>query len=156
MHKRINTTEDKKMFKRFKVIPVLVAITIASITLVACGHRHFSPEERAEWVTERISDHLDLNAAQLAKLNAVTEEYLADQKQFKQGHVELIDQLIAEVKSPALNQDTLLNIIETRKAAFESMAPRVIARLADFHASLNDEQKEKIVKKLEKIKERHY
>jgi hypothetical protein len=144
------------MFKRFKVIPVLIAISIAGITLVACGHRHYSPEERAEWVTERISDHLDLNKAQLAKLNAVTEEFLADQKRFKQGHDELIDQLIAEVKSPALNEGTLLNIVETRKAAVDAMAPRIIARLADFHASLNDEQKEKIVKKLEKIKQHHH
>ena len=59
-----------------RVLIVLGAMTL--LTAAACRNlKHKSPEERAEWVTKKITKELDLNESQKQTLAAIKTDLLA-------------------------------------------------------------------------------
>lgn len=133
---------------------LLAAATVA-LGLSACGRcgwrHHGDPAQRAEWIAKKITKELDLNDAQKAKLELVKQEFLAQHEKRKQDREEAFQTVLAQIRSKQLDTAKIQALIERRHKHMEEAAPSVLKKIADFHASLSDEQKEKAAKKFEKF-----
>ena len=143
------------MKKRKFILPSVIALIIGIATLTACNRHHNNPEDRAEWMVHKISKKLDLDDSQKAKLEDVKVELMQHHKEHRANKAEMMDKLLLEVQKPKLDEAFLLDMVNQHKARVEQAAPGVIDKLVIFHASLNTEQKEELVEKLEKFKKHH-
>lgn len=140
---------------RFFTIASVTAVL--ALTLAACGHhRHHDPEEKAEWISKKISRKLDLNEDQQAKLKELSDVLVDHHKQRKDKRKEHMNALMEQVTQPALDTAMIQGIFDEHHASMAELAPQVIGKLAIFHASLDDKQKQKLAKKLEKFKRYHH
>jgi len=121
--------------------------------LVAWRHGHANPQEKAERVQGYISDALDLDDAQEAKLASLANEVLAVMKDMHAERGKDAPKLIAQVNG-SLDKDALLAAFKQRRDLIDAKAPAVVDRLVEFHASLNNEQKAKVAAFLEKRQKR--
>lgn len=133
----------------------LLATAIGAFGLAGCGrqgcrHGH-DPAQRAEWLTKKIASELDLNEPQKAKLDLVKQEILAHHEKGKQEREEAFRTILAQIRSKQLDTEKLQALMDRRHKHMEEIAPSVLQKIADFHASLTDEQKEKAAQKLEKL-----
>ena len=133
----------------------LIAAAIGALGVAGCGrhgcrHGH-DPAQRAEWIAKKIAKELDLNDAQKAKLELVKQEFLAQHEKRKPEREEAFQTVLAQVRSKQLDTAKIQALIERRHKHMEEAAPSVLKKIADFHASLTDEQKEKAARKLEKL-----
>lgn len=114
------------------------------------GYAHRSPERRMAWIAKR----LDLNEQQTAKLQAVHEAMRQAREQFHKERVVLFDEIVAQIQSERLDEAKVLQLLEQRQALMSQVAPQVVAKVAELHASLTPEQKAKAVEYMERFKER--
>ncbi len=128
-------------------------LIMGTLTLTGCS-RHWTPEERAEWVTKRIAKHLDLDQQQIAKLEAVKQEMLAARGRLSKDMQMLFDDAVAQIQADRLDQAKVLQLFERRQELQRQVAPQVIAKLAEFHATLKPEQKAKAAEQLRHFRER--
>ena len=136
-----------------KIAITALVLVISAFTITACGYRHHDPAQRAEWMVQRMTDHLDLTEDQQARLRAIKTEIEASMKKYHDTRQQLFDRLAANIESPELDKQLLMEFVETRKQAYDDIAPRVIDKVIDFHASLNAEQKKKVADKMEHFRE---
>jgi Spy/CpxP family protein refolding chaperone len=102
------------------------------------------------WIAKR----LDLNEQQKTKLEAVHEVMRQAREQFHKERAELFEEIAAQIKSDQLDQAKVLQLLERRHALMNQVAPQVVAKVADLHASLTPEQKTKAVEHLERFKDK--
>jgi protein CpxP len=114
------------------------------------GYAHRSPEHRMAWIAKR----LNLDEQQKLKLEAVHETMRQAREQFQQERVELFEEIAAQIQSERLDEAKLLRLLEQRQAVMSQVAPQVIAKVAELHASLTAEQKAKAVEQLARFKDR--
>lgn len=131
----------------------LVVLLPGMLALSAC-HRHRTPEERADWLASKIVKELDLDDQQKVKLEALKEEFLAARAEMRKEHEAMLDELLAQVQSEQLDQAKLLQLVERHQAAQNRLAPRVIAKMAELHASLSPKQKAEAAEHLKRFRER--
>ena len=135
-----------------RLLALAVAIVVP-LSMAAC-HLRQSPEEKTEWMTHIIAKRLDLNEQQKAKLDAVRDEVLRSWKETRDERRAVIDDLIAQVSKDQMNQAHLLQLFERKQGLFRQAVPGVIAKAADFHATLTREQKVKAEELLKRLKEK--
>ncbi len=136
------------------VITTAIATLVAGALVFGGCQRHRSPEERIAHKLDHVADYLDLNDQQKMKLDEVKDELIQARKELRQDHQAIFDEVLVEVKGDQLDQAKLLQLIEQHQARFSEVAPPVIAKVAEFHATLTPEQKAKAVERLEKFRER--
>jgi protein CpxP len=116
-----------------------------------CGWGHQSPEKKAQWMVNRISQELDLTEAQKTKLNSIKDELLKKKAEFKADHRSLAAELKAQILSDKLDQDKINQLFVSRQAKHEEMRKFFIVQFAEFHAMLTPQQRAKLAEKLEKF-----
>jgi len=142
--------------KRLAKIAIMSSVMVMGVgTLDACSHHYKTPEERAEWMVEKVADKLDLNDMQKEKLAAVKSEMMKLRKQFKGDQESTRKQVLAIVSQPTLDRNALLNMINVRTQAVSNNAPHIVAALGDFYDSLNSEQQAKVRELIEKGMKHH-
>ncbi len=126
---------------------------IGALGLAGCGRQgcRQDPAQRAEWVARKIASELDLNDAQKVKLDIVKQEILAHLEKGKQEREEASRTILAQIRSKQLDTEKLQALLERRHKRMEEISPSVLKKIADFHASLTAEQKEKAAQKFEKL-----
>lgn len=144
------------MYRLTKVAIVSVVLFVGAGTLAACSHHYKTPEERASWMVDKISDKLDLNDKQKAKLEVVKTEMLKLRKQFDGDRTKTHKQMQEIVSKSTLDRDALLNMINTRTQAVSSNAPQIVAAIGDFYDSLNPQQQAQIREKMKEGMEHHH
>ncbi|MCC6138996.1 MAG: Spy/CpxP family protein refolding chaperone [Nitrospira sp.] len=127
----------KTTFFRVAVGVVLIAGAVAAS---AC-HRHHTPAERAEWMTEKIAKHLDLDDRQKTALIAVKNEALAARAGLQKEQQALVEELIVQIQSDRLDQAKVTGLIERHQALQVQMMMRVFPKFAEWQAGLRPEQK---------------
>ncbi len=140
----------QKRTKKKIVIGVLVAVGIVSALglLAAKRYKEMTPEEIVRIISEKIGDRLDLNQDQAQKLKAVTDEIMLTREELHSERETVHQAVFSELRSPAINEDLLLDIYKGRRDAFEERLPEILAKFADFHNSLSDEQRNEMVEHL--------
>ena len=142
------------MQKRSKyLIAVVLALGISGTVFGFGAHHHFSQmslQDKSEMVQLRISQKLDLDDVQQAKLSELTSHMAGLIKQLRE-EPSLRDQLADKVLSDQpVDQAAILGKIQQKTELVNQQAPQTVALLANFMDSLNSEQKQRLKRMLEK------
>ena len=111
-----------------------------------------SAEEKAEFVTERVTRKLDLDGQQqqyFAELARSVVQIMQDVRITRTQNVTEIETLLQE---PSFNQSRVLELVQEKTRVINEKAPLVVASLAIFLDSLSVEQKQQMQ---EFLKHRH-
>jgi Spy/CpxP family protein refolding chaperone len=140
--------------KRYgKWLLMLVTGSVITVLLAGCGPRHHSPEERADWVTKKITSELELDDTQSAKLATLKTEMLEAGKVMKQRRDDSVDIIKGLLEQPTLDRNQALNLVESHTRTINDQAPRVVAALGDFYDSLRPEQQARLREKLQEFQQ---
>ena len=135
------------MKKRNKVIWVAVLCVLISVSIAACGF-HRSPEEKADYVVNKMSKQFELDDAQKANLDTLKQDLLSMREAMKGKKAEThqtIENIFAGV---SLDQQQALELVHQHTAQVNEQAPVLIAKIADFYDSLNEEQQAMLREKI--------
>ncbi len=125
---------------------------------VGCG-RPFAgdpdPERRTGYMMKMISRELNLNETQRGKLGEIHDGVMAKFRELKEERKNLHAEMVALVKGPALTRDQLNRLAKTREDDYNRLKPYIIDRIVEFHAMLDQEQKNKLAELIEKKHKRH-
>ena len=143
------------MKKFLRYTGIITIISVAAFSITACGHHRHNPEEKAEWIVKKVTHKLDLNEDQQTKLKAVSDEFVAHHREHKKTKNAHMETLLKEVRKPELDKEALNGMFEEHQKHMSNLAPKMFDKLAIFHASLDDEQKEELADKLEHFKKHH-
>lgn len=128
---------------------ILLGIT-AALVLAGCNGCKPTAERRAQWMVKHLSSKLDLDKAQKAKLDGIKAELIARRAAAAKEHQDLRAALATSLKGEQpLDQVKWNEWLGERPARAEARR-FYIAKIAEFHAVLRPEQREKLVKLMEK------
>ena len=103
-----------------------------------------STDEKVEFVTDRVTNKLDLDSQQQQNFSQLAEtvaQLMLEAKATKQEQVAEIGTLLQD---PSFNQARALELVQQKTQMLNEKAPLVIASLAVFLDSLNVEQKQQL------------
>jgi hypothetical protein len=103
-----------------------------------------TPEEKVEFVTDRVTRKLDLDGQQQQNFTTLAEtvaQIMLDAKASKQQHAAEIGELLQD---PSFNQARAMEMVQQKTLMINEKAPLVISSLAVFLDSLNAEQKQQL------------
>lgn len=129
------------------VITVLALVLGASGAVYAYGKHgnwHMTPEEKVEFVTDRVSKKLELSSQQRDNFSALANtvaDIMIETKASKSQHMTEITQLLEE---PSFNQARAMELVQQKTEMINARAPLVISQLAIFLDSLDAEQKQQL------------
>jgi Spy/CpxP family protein refolding chaperone len=132
----------------------IIAVILFSVAGLAGCRRH-SPGQKAEFMMDYASETLDLDENQKAHLNQIKDELLAKGLQMRADKAAMHDELVALLRSDAIDPDRLRAMVTEHRVKMEALIDLGIVRLAEFHRTLTPEQREKLVAKLESFKKWH-
>ena len=135
----------------------LTATTVVLGGLTACGsrgdHARGWSDERITEVRgkaiEKISDRLDLNADQKAKLGVLADQMIASRKAL-QGNTDPRTDLQALVAGDRFDRSKAQQLLDQKLQAAQGNGPQMLAAFGDFYDSLNPEQQKQVREKLER------
>ena len=135
----------------------LTATTVALGGLSACGsrgdHARGWSDERITEVRgkaiEKISDRLDLNADQKAKLAVLADQMIAARKALR-GNTDPRTDLQALVAGDKFDRSKAQQLLDQKLQAAQGNGPQMLAAFGDFYDSLNPEQQKQVREKLER------
>jgi Spy/CpxP family protein refolding chaperone len=133
---------------------LLIGILVAGLGLFT-GCRRSSHAHKAEFMVDYISETLDLDATQQAQLNQIKDELMEKAQQMRAGRASMYGEIIAQLRSEEIDQARVMAIIAERRAQMNELIDLLVVRLAEFHKTLTQEQKEKLVAKIETFKKWH-
>lgn len=123
--------------------------------IAACG-AHYGPHHMDQAkMMKRITKKLDLNEMQQGKLQVVLESASLFRESLQATHTELSSTLNENFRSAQLNVDVLNMEFDDIESEFSTFRKTLVSDYAAFHASLDDEQREKLADNFEKMSNRH-
>ncbi len=136
---------------------VLTSATVVIGGLTACGsrgeHARGWSDDRITEVRgkaiEKISDRLDLNADQKAKLGVLADQMIASRKAFR-GNTDPRTDLQALVAGDKFDRSKAQQMLDQKTRVLQGSGPKVLAAFGDFYDSLNSEQQQQVREKLER------
>lgn len=143
------------MKKRNKII--IAAVTSVAILggVAACGH-HRSPEERADYMVEKVTSKLELTDAQVVELEQLKDELLSVRKSWLEERETVHNQVDNLLSQSTLDQQQVLNLVRERTDSINQKAPQVVTALAGFYDSLDPDQQAMLREKVQEHKESHH
>ena len=146
------------MKKRNKLILIAIIGFVGIALFTGCNKGLFnhSPEKKAQWIIEEITDELNLSELQVEKLESVKDYALNLRKEMKPKHESTHRKFISLLSQPTLDQEKLTSIINEKTALVNEKAPEIITLLAGFYDELNSEQQTLLQEALEKKMSRHH
>lgn len=127
---------------------ILLTVSILGLS-VSCKNKN--AQQRAEHVVSKVSKKLDLNSEQKEKLEKLKDKMLAihkTKKSTKENFHKDVKNLITQDRIAEVDVKSLL---DRKRNDIDHILPEVLPEIIEFHASLNSEQKEKLVKFVEKF-----
>lgn len=131
----------------------LTALIIAALGLsVSCKNK--TPEQRAQFVMRKIERKLDLNEKQKEKLEKVKDRMLVIYKQKKSNKEDFHKDVKKLLIQDKMSEVEVKSLLDRKRNHIDTLLPEVLPEIIDFHASLDLEQKEKLVKFIDKLSKR--
>ena len=115
---------------------------LGAFVLTACSGHH---GDRGGMMFELVSYKLDLTEVQEEKLFAIREEMVRLRKEVKVERKQQLDDVKLLILADVLDQDAVQKRFEMHHDRLRELAPSMIALIAEFHATLTPEQKNKVV-----------
>lgn len=134
---------------------VLVAILMVVSVLIMGGcsrHRHGHHggdqhfEKAANHMVKKVSKKLDLNDDQKTNLEKIKVEILAkaDELKLKGSMSAIHDEFTSQLRQDTIDQEKINSMLAGKEATMKEMRIFLVAKFAEFHATLTAEQKEKL------------
>lgn len=141
------------MKNRTRYIAAILGAVGIAVAVAGCGHgyRHHEPGDYAVRHIEKLGKELNLNEAQTAKLNAVTETLRKGRDSLRAKHDEKHKEMLALLDQPKLDRQRALGLVQQTTRGINEHAPEMIAAMGDFYDSLAPAQQQKL---REEVKER--
>jgi Spy/CpxP family protein refolding chaperone len=136
---------------RKRTIAIITVGTLLVGGVAACAHRihHATPEERGEWVVEKISKKLELNEAQKIKLVDLKDEVLAVRKSMRSDREQNRAEVLAMLKQPTMDRQKVNSMVQQKIDQASKHTPEVVDAIANFYDSLDDEQRAELAEHIE-------
>jgi Spy/CpxP family protein refolding chaperone len=116
------------------------------------GYR--SPEKRVAWLKEEISERLELDDAQQARLDEITSDIVEKGEEMRAVRTSIRETFISEFSKDEINKENLTRIFSDNKNKIDEMILLFTDRLVEFHQMLRPEQRAKLVAEIEKHRKR--
>ncbi len=137
---------------------VLTSATVVIGGLTACGsrgdHARGWSDERITEVRgkaiEKISDRLDLNADQKAKLAVLADQMIASRKAMRGESGDVRADLQALIAGEKFDRSKAQQMLDQKTQAIQTSGPRILAAFGDFYDSLNPEQQKQVRERMER------
>ena len=134
----------KKSTKIIALTVLTLGVTSGVFAYGAHSSWKMSPEKKAEYVTDMITENLELNVMQQENLKALSVTVLDIMQEVRTNrgeHKELVQQLLSD---PTMDQVKALQVVQQKTQMINDKAPKVIASIAGFLDSLDGEQKREL------------
>ena len=115
---------------------------------------HWGKRSDGQHRVDIIAEVLDLDKAQKEKLQGVHSTMKEARQSFRDVRLQIIDEVLSLVTSATLAQNQIQQIVKRHQSIVDTFAPKVTAKIADFHAVLTPAQKSKAAEFIEKWKSR--
>ncbi len=140
--------------KRKKIyIPIIALFLTGGLLFGGC--RHHSHHDKADRMIRYLTDELTLNVDQTAMLDRFKDEMLKKKGEMRASREQHKSIFMEELRSETIDQDRLMNIYLEHKPIMDDMVSFVIASLAEFHDSLNEDQRSIVIEKLKSLEKWH-
>lgn len=127
------------------IVILVISGVVATGAVFAYAHsRMTSVEHRADWIVATVSDKLELNDSQTAKLNTVKDELLALRNRMHSEHEATHAEILSMLEQPQLERQKVLNLIGNKTQLIQQEAPTLVNSFADFYDSLDEAQHQKL------------
>jgi Spy/CpxP family protein refolding chaperone len=136
----------------------LTAVTIVLTGLTACGSRgdHASgwsddriTEMRGKTI-EKISDKLELNTDQKAKLGMLADEMIASRKAFMGNSADPRADMKALVAGEKFDRSKAQAMLEQKTQVMQGNGPKMLSAFGDFYDSLTPAQQQQVRAKMDR------
>lgn len=143
--------------KHSKIFFVLLGLIItASLITPSCKSRKHSPEQKADWITDKIVDELDMTEEQEMKVNKIKDEIVARGKANKKKYDGMLDEFITIIKSEKADRAQLMEMMERKHKIAAENHDFHADKMVEFHSILSKEQKEKLADLMKKFGKKHH
>lgn len=103
-----------------------------------------SADEKIEFVTDRVSNKLELDDLQRQKFTELADLVATFMQEVKPTREQRVSEISTLLQAPSFNQARALELVEQKTRLMNEKAPLLIASLAGFVDSLNAEQKQQL------------
>jgi hypothetical protein len=141
----------------------IIAVTVLTLGVAsgvfaygAHGGWKMSPEKKAEYMTDMITENLELNTMQQENLKALSVTVLETMHDVRSGRVEHMELMQQFLSQPTLDQAKALQMVQQKTQMINDKAPQIIASIAGFLDSLDSEQKKELREHLGERMSRHH
>ena len=103
-------------------------------------------EKMANHMVKKLTKKLDLNEEQKANLENIKVEVLAkaDELKLKGSMTTIHEEFSSQLRQDSIDQEKLNSMLSGKEANMKVMRELLVAKFADFHTTLNADQKEKL------------
>ena len=141
-----------------KVIVAVLAVAGSTSAVYAFsrhGGWHMTPDEKVEFVTDRVTKKLELDSQQQQNFNTLAESVAQIMIDVRAARGQHFDEISALLQEPSLNQARVLELVQQKTQMINEKAPLVVSSLAVFLDSLNAEQKQELQDMIEHRRRHH-
>lgn len=129
---------------------IIVALVGLVFTGFAYGYRHFySPEERINHFTEKITKELNLDAQQQALLEEIAASFKEKIAELHSGREQTHRELVALVEQEQVTVEDIQTVMARPREKFDAMAGFASEQFVRFHAVLNAEQRTQLAQAID-------
>jgi Spy/CpxP family protein refolding chaperone len=108
------------------------------------GDWGMTPDEKAEFVSERVTKKLDLDSEQQQKFDDLARLVVDIMQEVKTSREQQVGEILQLLEEPSFDQARALELIQQKTQLVNEKAPTVIASLSVFLDSLNSDQKQEL------------
>jgi len=130
------------------IITLLTLVGLGTTLFVGCHHR--GGHKGADFMVDYLTEVLDLTEGQEEMADAFKNEILSKAKEMHADKETMHAEIKAQLSSDAIDTERVKAMIVTHRKEMEVVMNLAVDRIAEFHASLSPEQRDKLIKKLEK------
>jgi len=137
------------MVRKTIITSTLAALGLSLLFFAGCrppGHHG-----GAEFMIDYMSEALDLTDAQQDQLDEIKQEMFAKAAELHQQKKAQHEEFIALLQAEEIDPARLKTLVARHRAQMDQMVDLAVDRVVAFHATLSAEQKEKLVRKIEKF-----
>ena len=145
-----------KLSTRIITAVLLVAGSSSAVYAISRhGDWGMTPREKAEFVTERVTRKLELDATQQQNLSNLTNLVAGIVAEARANKSDQFEEISAMIKAPSFDQARALELVQQKTSMVNQKAPEVIASLGVFLDSLDGEQKQQLEEFIQHRHEHH-
>ena len=138
-----------------KGLTITLICVFISGALIFTGCRSHSHQGKAEFMVDYIAETLDVNDSQRAQLDEIKKEFLAKAQEIHAKKEAMHAEFMAELGKEQIDQEKIKDLIDQKRAQMDEIIDLAVVRLSEFHQTLTQEQREKLVAKLEWFHKKH-